>query len=220
MKLFEVIKWKPNSIIGVFNVSGASFPIQYRSNRKGAPNNIAWSEDMPGVILVDLGNGYIGYVDKDIWFNWAHQFKWYAQVIRKPNEEIAAAYMSTAIKVVDPNTGKSKRQIVGIHRMIMSSADGNLGPVVDHIDGSGLNNRRSNLQIASRSLNVLKQNRRHKSNTGQRNIHHLKKQDLYRVGVRVDGKLYFWDFKKLEEAITHRDKVFPMLVGKWYRGDA
>lgn len=95
---------------------------------------------------IALTRGYVALVDDDQYERIA-ACKWYAAV--QPNYVYAARC--------------SNKRIVWMHRVIL---DARLGENVDHVDGDGLNNQRSNLRLATRSQN--QQNQRKKSPASSR----------------------------------------------------
>ena len=86
-----------------------------------------------------------------------------------------------------------------MHRQIMGNP---LGKRVDHIDGDGLNNRRSNLRLTTVSQNA--QNRRgaqRNSSTGVRGVWWDKNKRSYTAAVQMGGKFLFrGTFHDLDEA--------------------
>lgn len=81
---------------------------------------------------------------------------WYAHIRLASNGSIRTVYAMT-----NTSLGSGKKTAVLLHRVIMSPPD---GMEVDHIDGSGLNNRRSNLRNATDGENMHNQ-RIHCNNT-------------------------------------------------------
>ena len=69
-------------------------------------------------------------------------------------------------------------RIVSMHRFIMAAP---AGFVVDHINGSGLDNRRSNLQITTQSRNIMRSLKRRGGVSKHRG-------DKWRARLRVDGR--------------------------------
>ena len=93
--------------------------------------------------FIPLTKGKFAIVDADD-YEWLSKFKWHCVV----NKKRAYAYHSFENK----NTS--------IHRIIMKPP---AGLVVDHIDGSGLNNTRKNLRICTSRQNVCNSKGRSKT---------------------------------------------------------
>jgi len=78
---------------------------------------------------------------------------------------------------------------------------------VDHINCIKTDNRLENLQLISSRLNSTKDRL---SNSGYNNIY--KNIKTYRVRFKINGKMkQFGTFKKIEDAIIQRDKIFKLL---------
>lgn len=92
-----------------------------------------------GDAFLDLGNGTEAVIDAaDI--HLVEGLKWYAE-IRK------------TVTYVKTNKKRSGRQFTRrLHRVIMAAPK---GIEVDHKDGDGLNNRRTNLRFATRSQSII-----------------------------------------------------------------
>jgi len=81
--------------------------------------------------------------------------------------------------------GKSK-----MHRVIMGTSF-NKSIVVDHIDGNGLNNQRSNLRICTNNQNKLNQIKRNNNTSGFKGVHQLKKSGRYQAYCSVNNIRYY-----------------------------
>jgi hypothetical protein len=102
-----------------------------------------------------------------------------------------------------------KRRTVQLHQFLMGTwGKGRKGDiVVDHIDGDTMNNRRSNLQITTQSVNTRK-SKLHKTNTsGHRNIVWRETKRKYQVEFWRNGKTnHLGYYETIEEAVAARDE--------------
>jgi hypothetical protein len=97
----------------------------------------------------------------------------------------------------------SKGGVVYMHRQIMG-----FPPMVDHRDGDGLNNQRSNLRVCTYSQNG--RNRKQiNGNSGLRGVRHRTNCDLWEAYIKVNGKFkHLGDFDtKREAAIAYNNAV-------------
>ncbi len=78
----------------------------------------------------------------------------------------------------------NRRVKKSIHRLLMNP---DAGQVVDHIDGNGLNNRRSNLRICTMAENS--QNRISSKYPLPRGVSLFKRTGKYRAQVKIKGKI-------------------------------
>lgn len=95
-----------------------------------------------------------------------------------------------------------------MHRIIMNPP---LGLTVDHKDGNGLNNQRSNLRLAT----IAEQNRNlygKESNTGYRGVSLIAKTGLYYASIRYEGTTYnlgsYKDVKLAASAYNEAAKTY------------
>lgn len=72
-----------------------------------------------------------------------------------------------------------------LHRVLMGVNDELL---VDHIDGDGLNNRRSNLRLATREQNNRNQRLVKRNSSGFKGVSWDKKERKWLAQIRVDGR--------------------------------
>ena len=88
---------------------------------------------------------------------------------------------------------------------------------IDHKDGNGLNDRRSNLQVLTKSYNQHKSRIRSDSTTGVRGINQCRDSGLYIVRIQVEGKRYHVGrFSTIEEAISAREQAEIQYLGSSY----
>lgn len=89
---------------------------------------------------------------------------------------------------------KSKR--VHLHRLITNCPD---DMVVDHINGDGLDNRKSNLRICTQKINTI-------NRTNCSRINYVKRDDLYNVSISINNKTkYLCYTRDLNEAKYYAD---------------
>lgn len=119
---------------------------------------------------IQLTQGYITLVDDED-YDWLNQWKW--TVIKQGN----SGYAYRGIRV----DGKNKT--VRMHRLIM---DAPKGMDIDHIDGNGLNNQRSNLRIVTRRQN--NQNRHDKRTSIYPGVEWYERDEKWRATIRYKGK--------------------------------
>lgn len=112
--------------------------------------------------------------------------------VRKRTEN-AHYYAFTNIRV------DGRRTSLSMHRFLTNCPD---GYVVDHINGNGLNNIKSNLRVVTQAQNI--QNRKSansNSTTGIRGVTYHKGTNKYIAEVRLKGKRVFHKyFNTIEEA--------------------
>lgn len=88
--------------------------------------------------------------------------------------------------------------------------------VVDHIDGNGLNNQRSNLRICSHRENIRNSKLSSKNTTGFKGVYFRKDEGKYMAYIRHDYKMYNLGlFKTAKEAAIVRNKKALELHGEF-----
>ena len=121
-----------------------------------------------------LGNGLFAICD---WcdFNSVKSFKWNSTSL---DSRVQWAWAH------DVENGGEKRKKVAMHNIIMKPSE---GFIVDHINGNGLDNRRSNLRIVTRQQNTF--NSVHKGGTSKyKGVALDKESGLWRAYIAKDGK--------------------------------
>lgn len=124
----------------------------------------------------------------DLDFEKLNQYKWYALNCK------GIFYARTAI----PFEGKQK--ILIMHRLIL---DAPKDMMVDHRDGNGLNNQRSNIRLCTRGQNKMNQNTR--SGSSQfKGVTWNKRAKKWRAFITVDSKLMYLGSFKSEVAAAKK----------------
>lgn len=77
-------------------------------------------------------------------------------------------------------------QTIRMHRLIMQA---DYGVQVDHIDGDGLNNQKSNLRFATNGQNMMNRKKFEGKTSQFKGVHWDKQFSMWRTAIRKDGKL-------------------------------
>lgn len=82
-------------------------------------------------------------------------------------------------------TGRQKRSVVYMHRVIMKAKK---GVQVDHINGDSLDNRKTNLRLASHSENMRNRKLQKNNTTGYKGVWYNKKRQKYIATIKTNGQ--------------------------------
>lgn len=155
---------------------------------------------------IDLTQGQSVYVDEED-FRSLNKYKWRAQRAGK-----------TFYAVREVRRDK-KRFSEYMHRRIMSFPT---DKEVDHIDGDGLNNRRSNLRVVTKSENGFNQHK-HRNNAdslGTRHIGYGKRKKRYTAQIAFNGRqINLGYFLTQQEAHRAYMRVYESLQSSTKRVD-
>jgi HNH endonuclease len=89
-----------------------------------------------------------------------------------------------------------------MHRQIMNFPE---GLEIDHIDGNGLNNQKSNLRIVTHQQNMCNVRMKRTSKTGHQGISYDTQTKKWRSSITRDGKFHcLGRFENIEDAIMAR----------------
>lgn len=102
-----------------------------------------------------------------------------------------------------------KKVAISMHRMIMGA-----GPAeeIDHIDGNGLNNRRSNLRRGTHSQNQCNQRKRSSNTSGFIGVTWYQRYRKWRAGFR---RVFIGYFDTPQEAAEARDLYAKAEAGEF-----
>lgn len=106
--------------------------------------------------IIQLNQGYTTIVD-DADFEVVKQYKWY--VAKNSTTPYAIAEI--------PCTECGHKKTTGLHRFLLKPK---AKEKIDHIDGNGLNNQRSNLRIATMSQNIANSRLRKDNTSGYKGV--------------------------------------------------
>ena len=122
--------------------------------------------------IINLTKNQVTVVDDDDYPN-LNKYKWYTATSGK--------YLYAGIKTSDGKLVLMHRQIMGFPSYVY----------IDHIDGDGLNNRRSNLRLVNNSLNQLNRHSQVNNTSGYRGVYLHKLSGKWEARFRIEGKNYY-----------------------------
>jgi hypothetical protein len=124
-----------------------------------------------GVLEVTLTQGKVALVDRaDLELVAEH--RWYALRNRR------TFYAQTSLPCSD-----GKHTTLKMHRLILPGAE-----QIDHVNGNGLDNRRSNLRAATSLDNKRNERKRRDNTSGFKGVHWRKDLSRWRACIMVDGR--------------------------------
>lgn len=126
---------------------------------------------------IELSRGYFALIDDDD-FDRVSAHAWHVR-----NNYDRGMYATTNLKI---SSSPRKYETLSMHRFIMRA---NTGEVIDHANRNGLDNRKENLRVATRSTNAANsKHRADRSTSPYRGVY--KEREKYRAQIRVEGKLH------------------------------
>lgn len=143
--------------------------------------------------FISLTQGKVTAVDA-VDFDWLNQWKW------------CANYQHGLWYAVRSTHGKhTERKRIRMHRLIM---DASTNTQVDHEDGDGLNNRRSNLRFSTQLQNTWNKRRGRRNTSGFKGVSWHSRDLRWIAHVGVNFKLmHLGYFATAEEAARAYDKA-------------
>lgn len=110
----------------------------------------------------------------------------------------AAQVRETAVYAFRKPRENGAQRMTYLHRVLMGEPK---GLVVDHIDGDTLNNRRSNLRVATHAENGRNSRRSRANTSGFKGVWWHRRGSKWRAGICVAGKkIFLGGFSTPEEA--------------------
>ena len=133
--------------------------------------------------------------------NYRYGYAWYAQKCRN-------TYYATTHNINGLST-------VRMHRIII---DAKPHEQVDHIDGDGLNNCKSNLRIVNASQQMMNRGKFKDKSSKYKGVSYYKANGRYQAHIRKNGyKKHLGYFKTEEEAALAYDVAVQELFGEYAR---
>lgn len=121
-------------------------------------------------------------------------------------------------------TAKDGRRSIIMHRVVLERVLGRpleKSELVDHINMNGLDNRRENLRVATKSQNSANTKPRSSNKSGYKGVSWDKSRQRWRSRIRHNGQ-YFWlgYFDNLQDAYSAYCKKAKELFGEYAKLDA
>lgn len=153
--------------------------------------------------VIELTQGQVAIVDDED-FEKLAQYRWHLTRVSKDMVPYAAR-----------NSKKGelpKRRLIKMHRVIMNPPE---GMEVDHINRNGLDNRRCNLRLCTKSQNLMNAKVRKDNKLGIKGVCFVDGKYMAHVTInRKSTTLGF--FNTPEEAKSERDAAAQKLHGEFY----
>jgi hypothetical protein len=152
---------------------------------------------------IKLTNGGVALVDDED-FNDLNQYKWFS------HKEGNTSYVWRHDKKGFRQYGKVK-----MHRQILNSK---ITESIDHINGNGLDNRRSNIRLCTAQQNQMNRKKHHNYSSSFKGVSYHAKNKKWRATINIDGKQISAGCYATEEeaAIAYNKKSFE-LFGEFAR---
>lgn len=125
---------------------------------------------------ISLSRGKLAMVDDEDFDKIGH-LKWYASSTNKGKVFYAARHTSRK---------SSKHKVIYMHRILLSCPE---GMEVDHVDGNGLNNQKSNLRICSHHQNMCHSRKRPDVSSRFKGVHKPSKIKGWIAKIEIKGKV-------------------------------
>lgn len=102
-------------------------------------------------------------------------------------------------------TTRVKQKHLGLHQLIMDTKKLGHSVVVDHINRDGLDNRRSNLRVANKSVNAINSGLRINNKSGVTGVSFSNVHNLWRSYINFEGKrVELGRYKQERDAVVAR----------------
>lgn len=134
---------------------------------------------------IELTRGYCAKVDDENYEELV-KFKWYALGCRP-----GSIY---AVRKIRLASGRQTNEFM--HRRILSASE---DIVVDHVNGDGLDNRRSNLRLCSLAENNRNRRRGKDNTSGYKGVHWCRRRRLWRARIKHGRRPVCLGFYKTPE---------------------
>ena len=155
---------------------------------------------------IKLTQNQFALVD-DCEYEYLNQWKWCA---RRNGNTFYAVRNSR-------KTECEKRKLILMHQVILQRM-GIEFEQVDHIDGNGLNNCRSNLRAATKQENGCNRNKQKNNTSGRKGVGWNKQHQKWQAQIQVNGKqIHLGYFDDIEDAVRAYNQAAKKHFGKFAR---
>lgn len=160
------------------------------------------------IAFVPLTQGYEAVIDADC-VPLISKWNWHVMLTTRPDGSVAHAYAARG-----EHRG-ARRRIIHMHRVI---ADTPSDMDTDHIDGDGLNNRRSNLRVVTHAQNQCNRRLNIDNKSGVRGVAFNRATGKWRAQIGVNGaKRYLGLFSSIDKAAQAYASASAELHGEFGR---
>jgi len=174
-------------------------PNRIRHSEQSAPSQVpvtsmAAKLDQERFVMskrIPLTQGKVATVD-DADFDWLNRHKWCHR---------STPYSSYAVREIRQD---SKAKQLGMHRAIMRPP---VGMEVDHRNGDGLDNRKSNLRICTHKQNIRNSRKRAKASSRYKGVSWHKHSRAWRAYIKTRGKQFHIGLFDNEQDAAHAYNV-------------
>jgi len=140
---------------------------------------------------IPLTKGKFAIVDDED-FEFLNQWKWHFS-------DAGYAHRSQYIR---KGVGKYTSKIIRMHRIVNDTPE---GLFTDHINQDKLDNRKSNLRVAGKSLNGLNRGKNKNNTSGHKGVYWDKWSDKWKAELKIRGKkLSLGRFLDIKDAVKAR----------------
>lgn len=141
---------------------------------------------------IKLTKGQFALVDDED-FEWLSQWKWCYG---------SHGYACRTVYVKGSGRKNQKNQHILMHRLINKTPSGKL---TDHENQNKLDNQKTNLRSANKSLNSINRPLQPNNKSGYKGIHWFKRLNMWQVYINKDSKrISLGYFRELDDAIRVR----------------
>jgi hypothetical protein len=140
------------------------------------------------------------------------QHRWWASVRRRADGSVSAVYARR-----DGTKVNGRAPVIYLHRFVSGAA---CDVDVDHSDGNGLNNRRSNLRVASRAQNIRNAKKRRDNKSGAKGVWQDPRYGTWQASITVNRKrVHLGSFRSLDAAAAAYAEASKLHHGEFGRAE-